>query len=139
MNVRNAALAAAALATIGLATACVPQGTEPLAAPVSGTAALPTYAPGPVTTPVAKVKNPLTDDGDFRIGTAPGQLPPGVYDAKLIDGPGYYALCRDVACKIGTGMIENDFMTADGIIEIPATTVLIKGKRGLVLTPAAGI
>jgi hypothetical protein len=137
MKIRTLAAAAAALAVIGMTSACVPSG-EPLATPVSGTVALPTYGPGPVTTPVKKTRDPLTADGSFRIGTAPGEIPPGTYNIELTGSSGYYALCSDIPCKVTEGMLSNDFMHGPGVVEIPPNAVLMKDKRGIILIPTEG-
>lgn len=141
MKIRKIAIAAAALAVIGFTSACVPDNGEPLSAPVSGTAALPTYGAGPVTTPVKKTRDPLTADGDFRIGTAPGQIPPGEYNVEVTGNyGGYYEICSDMLCKIGGGMIDNEGLDTGetGLLTIPANAVLMKDKRGIILIPSEG-
>lgn len=138
MKFRTLAVSAAALAVIGFSSACVPDTAEPVAAP------MPTQGLGLTTAPVATqapaVRNPLTADGDFRVGTAPGQIPPGMYTATTPDGHGYFEVCADVKCSIGSGMLSNEFITGDAevFVEIPATAMFVKAKSDIVLTPQAG-
>lgn len=142
MNVRKFALAVAALAVVGFTSACVPDSGEPLAAPVSGTASLPTYgAFTPEPTTPKKARDPLTADGDFRVGTAPGQIPPGEYNVEVTGNyGGYYEVCSDLLCKISGGMIENEALSTGetGLLVIPSNAVLIKDKRDVTFIPVEG-
>lgn len=106
--------------------------------PSSEVTSLPSDAPhpgAPVVTPAkAPAKaDPYTTDGTWKV---PSEIVPGSYRVELKPGKtsGYTEVCSDVACKIGKGMLSNDFLTASSTVDIPANAVMIK-LRGVNLIP----
>ncbi|WP_067891333.1 hypothetical protein [Nocardia vaccinii] len=141
-NIQRAALVAvgATLAAVSLA-ACKPDSasgeyaakyTDPNLSYVAPTSEMP-IAPTTTTAP-----NPLTTDGRWLIGTGADQIAAGTYRATPhgYNGTGYYEVCADLACEIGTpGFIKNDFLTGPDFIVIPPNAVAVK-VQDLTLTRA---
>jgi hypothetical protein len=133
-------IAIGALAVIGIATGATHSGT-PTAAPVASTA--PAYpviatvdAPAQVFTtteaPAPKL-DPLSTDGMWLIGK---DIPAGTYQVTPKSSiAGYWALCSDLSCDIGEGMIKNDLVDGPSYVVIPADAKAIKLQR-VTLTPA---
>lgn len=122
----------AAAATVLTLTACNPATpTEPVA--ISSM-----YTPAPVETTVetpmlpAKAVDPYSSDGDWLV---PSEIVPGQYKATSTGSiEGYVAVCRDLDCAIGAGMIKNYLVDGPAYITVPANAVKIHLER-VTLTP----
>ena len=126
-----------AIFAFGACTAAVTHRSDPNTTPHSyasapyETPALPTAA-GPVDAaqvppPPPPLPNPLTSDGVWRV---PEDIKPGTYRAVPTKSyGGYFALCSDYTCAIGTGMIRNEMVTGPEVFTIPETAASIKLSR----------
>jgi len=116
-----AAAAVAGLGVLGL-TACDPDNTTGHPVPVSRMAdAASTYTAPTVRMPIAP-PDPLSTDGMHLV---PSEIAPGQYRVTptgVIGG--YYALCTDLDCQIGAGLLRNDFVTGTAYVTIPADGVV---------------
>lgn len=120
-----AALAAAAFAVLG-ATACEPVEGEPVPSTTTGIDAPgPWIAPTTTTVAPKPTLDPYSSNGMW---TVPGDIGYGTYRAYPTGylGSGYYELCRDVACSIGAGMIDNNFFDGPVFVEITTDVAFIE-------------
>jgi hypothetical protein len=116
----------------GLAAAAVALGIA--AGLIVATATAPAAVAAPQAPPF-QARNPLTDDGMYQV---PTEIAPGTYRYTVTSkGNGYWALCSDVRCEIGSGRIDTDWIPhagATGYLEIPANAHYVK-LNGLQLEP----
>ncbi len=135
-----ATTAIAGLSVLGL-TACNPDTTSGNPVPVTRMAdAASTYTAPTSQMPMKRAHpaDPMSSDGMWKV---PEQIAPGDYQIAFRDpsvGSAYYELCADIACKIGAGMLGNDFVAAaPDYVSIPVGAQYIR-MRNIVLTPMAG-
>lgn len=111
------------------------EGPQAIASFAEVTAAERTYsAPtATATRPPAAPKDPLKKmNGQYLVGTGPGQVAPGTYSFEVTSYIGYWARCEDVACDItmasDVGLLDNDAPTGPGYLVIEPTdkSVIIK-------------
>lgn len=135
MNRTTITLATAAL-SLAVLTACVPEDldtgsqTTTTSGPASHTWLAPTSR-APIT---AAKADPYSSTGTWLV---PAEIAPGNYRVTLQGKTGYWATCRDYACAVGDGMIDNDFMRGPGLLSIGADAVAVQ-LRGVTLTRMDG-
>ncbi|WP_280503846.1 hypothetical protein [Nocardia farcinica] len=109
----------AALAAVTI-TACQP--TEPTPTPVQQV-----VDAGVDSTTPTPVLDPLSSDGTWLV---PTQIPHGTYLVTPDQGRrGYWALCADLMCEPGAGMITNDLVAGPGYVVIGPDAVAIELRR----------
>lgn len=130
----NTAATLASLALVALAAAgCT---TEPEALPTPGTSLPDTYVAPPLPAPpTPAAKDPYRSTGTWLV---PSQIAYGEYRVTLTGSTGYWKLCGDLSCKLGTdGFLDNEFLQGPGILVVPLNAVSIE-LRGVILTPLGG-
>lgn len=142
MNNAKKAVLAALVAASAIATVAACDPSETATAGTSGASEL-TPAPllqgGEYTARRADEVTPVDvwkdEDGSYRVGSGDQQIPVGTYAYEVRSSTGgYYALCTDIACTPGEGMIDNDFVpSGTGFIEVTADTNYVE-LQGLTLT-----
>lgn len=127
----------AAAAVVG-ATACVPEDKTGTAVPTTTPWS---YTPPKFTAPTTTI--PVKLDPYKTTGTwlVPSEIAPGSYRVSVQPGQsrGYTAVCADLSCDPGPGMISNENYSGPGtgIVVVPADAVSVQLKR-VILTPLAG-
>jgi hypothetical protein len=128
-------IAVGALAVIGIVAGATSHSntptTEPVAAPAVPVIAT-VDAPILTTDAPAPKADPLSTDGMWLIGK---DIPAGTYQVTPKESTGYWALCSDLSCDVGAGMIKNDIVDGPSYVVIPADAKAIKLQR-VTLTPA---
>lgn len=130
-NAKRAIFAAvAATAAVAALAACDPQSSASSAPnrPDLASFAMPTsemqIAP---TTTAAPAVDPLSTDGMWLVGK---DIPAGTYKVTpTSEFGGYWALCSDLSCDVGVGMIKNDLVNGPSYVVIPADAKAIKTDR----------
>lgn len=130
------ALIGAGFAALAL-TACDPTAIEGKPVPTTTTDLvdagvesgwLTTEVPAPV--PAA---DPLSTNGTWLV---PSEIAYGTYKVTSTSSMfGYWALCADLACQPGPGMIQNEIVESTGYIVIAPGAVAVE-LDDVVLTPA---
>lgn len=131
--IREAAIFTTAVAAILTLAACDPAGGGPHPVQQTVDAGVDTTRTGAPTT--TRQVDPLSSTGTWLV---PSQIPHGTYQITLNQEGrrGYWALCSDLMCEPGAGMISNDLVNGPGYVVIGPDAVAVELSR-VTLTPVA--
>src|SRR5690606_14571469 len=121
----TATIAAAAFAVIGL-TACDPQTIDGYATPTPQTvdAGIGEWVAPTSTIEIPAPVDPLSTNGTWLV---PSEIGYGTYrTTPTSDIVSYWALCADLACQPGPGMIQNEILDGQGFIVIGPDAVAVE-------------
>lgn len=140
MQKRTIAYSLAGVVALGVMLNACGDDATPTAAETATITAAPTrtaveLTPASAAPAAPSVPRAYNNDGTYRVGI---EIQPGTYSYTVKKGNGYWALCADVACEVGEGMIGNDWIPtqgATGYLDIPTTAAFVELKD-LALAPA---
>ena len=137
-NIKRIALVVTAAAAVLGLTGCVPEEIE--GKPTPTTERLVDAGVGEWIAPTSTIEIPAPVDPLSTNGTwlVPQDIPYGTYrTTPTSDIVSYWALCADLACQPGPGMIQNEILDGQGFIVIGPDAVAVE-LDDVVLTPMEG-
>lgn len=135
-SIKRIALVVTAAAAALSMTACVPEEIEGKPVPTTErTVSAVDWSAPTSTIEIPAPVDPLSTNGTWLV---PSEIGYGTYKAtSTSDIFGYWALCADLACQPGPGMIDNEIVDASGYIVIGPDAVAVE-LDDVVLTPMEG-